>query len=58
MLSIEKCKEILTVGEKKYTEEEIKIIREFLYQIANYEKEIKNDKEEHKVCEIQTRLDR
>ena len=34
MLSIEKCKEILVNSEIKYTDEQIKVIREYLYKLA------------------------
>lgn len=34
MLSIEKCNQILNQKEKKYNEEKIKAIRDFLYQMA------------------------
>jgi hypothetical protein len=34
MLSIEKCNEILNKKEKTYTKEEVKAIREVLYQFA------------------------
>lgn len=37
MISIEKCKIELKNSERKYTEEEIKKIRELLYQIATIE---------------------
>jgi hypothetical protein len=34
MLSIEKCNEILNKKEQKYTKEQVKEIRDYLYQIA------------------------
>jgi len=35
MLSISKCKRIINKkGQRKYSDEEIKVIRNFLYQIA------------------------
>jgi len=34
MLSIEKCKKILNKKEKKYTDEQIKKLRNFLYILA------------------------
>ena len=37
MLSFEKCKEILNNEEKKYTDDEIKIIRNFLYQLGHFD---------------------
>jgi hypothetical protein len=39
MLSNEKCKAILNSGDKKYSDEEITIIKEFLYQLAYLEYE-------------------
>lgn len=35
MLSIEKCKQILTKGGANYTDEEVKRIRELLYQLGH-----------------------
>lgn len=34
MITIEKCKKILNCSERKYTDDEVKKIREFLYQIS------------------------
>jgi hypothetical protein len=34
MISLEKCNELLNKKEKKYTQEQIKVIRETLSQIA------------------------
>jgi len=34
MITIEKCKHILNKVERKYTDDEIKKIREFLYKIS------------------------
>lgn|GEM_PF-1439691 len=34
MLSIERCNEILNKKEQKYTKEQVKAIRDYLYQIA------------------------
>jgi hypothetical protein len=34
MLSIERCSEILNKKEQKYTKEEVKAIRDYLYQFA------------------------
>jgi len=42
MLSLERCKELLNKGKKKYKDEEIKFIREFLYQFAELEIENEN----------------
>jgi hypothetical protein len=37
VLTIDNCKNILNKGERKYSEEEIRKIREFLYLIAEIE---------------------
>jgi hypothetical protein len=37
MLSIGECKKTLSKGEKKYTDSEIKQIREILYELAHIE---------------------
>jgi hypothetical protein len=48
MLSLERCKKILNNGKRKYTDEEVKQIRDYLYMIAELqfeneaETEIKN----------------
>ena len=39
MLSINYCENILNKKGKKYDKEEIKIIRDFLYSLANIDKE-------------------
>ena len=46
MLSLEKCKKILNNGKKKYTDEEVKQIREYLTMLA--EIQIENEKQELK----------
>jgi len=43
MLSLERCKEILKNGKRKYPDEELKRLREFLYLIA--ELQLENEKE-------------
>tara|TARA_B110000977_G_scaffold175084_1_gene229546 strand:- start:514 stop:660 length:147 start_codon:yes stop_codon:yes gene_type:complete len=43
MLSIEKCNEILNKKEKTYTKEEVKTIREVLYQFAEIVYEYKKE---------------
>lgn len=43
MLTILECKKILNKGERKYTDEEIKMIREFLYTVAEIENENKGN---------------
>jgi len=37
MINIEQCRKILNNGERKYKDEEIRQIRDFLYQLANLE---------------------
>jgi len=37
MINIEQCGKILNNGERKYKDEEIRQIRDFLYQLANLE---------------------
>lgn len=44
MLSIERCKEILNKGTKKFSNEEIKEIRDYLYLIADIELSLVNVK--------------
>ena len=46
MLSIEICKKILNTDKKKYTDEEIKQIREFLYQMVQIQIEFEEDNNE------------
>jgi hypothetical protein len=43
VLNLETCKKILNNGKKKYTEEEVKQIREILYMYA--ELQLENEKE-------------
>ena len=42
MISIEECKKILNTGKTKYTTEQIKEIREYLYFLAKLEIEFHN----------------
>ena len=46
MLTLEQCKRILNKGERKYSEEEIRSIREFLYIIAEIENNDFNTEED------------
>lgn len=39
MISIEHCKKILNKGKRKYTDEEVKQIREFLFLLAELQLE-------------------
>jgi len=45
MLSIEKCSKILNKNQRKYTQEQVKTVREKLYQLAEiiYEFKTTND---------------
>ena len=45
MLSLDICKKILNKENKKYNDEEVKLIREFLYQLAELELENDDKKE-------------
>jgi hypothetical protein len=42
MLTIEACKKVLNNGNRKYSDEEVKEIREFLYAIAEFQIEMEN----------------
>lgn len=42
MLSLEICKKILNEGQKKFNDEQVKMIREYLYLVATLE--IENNK--------------
>lgn len=49
MLSIQQCKRILENSGKKYSESEVKLIRQLLYQLANidydfYKESLRNGK--------------
>jgi hypothetical protein len=43
MISIEDCRRILNKGKRKYTNDQIKIIREYLYQFAEIELKIREE---------------
>lgn len=45
MLTLQKCKEILNQGKKKYNDEEIKQIREYLYLLIELQIENENENE-------------
>jgi len=47
VLNLETCKKVLNNGKKKYTDEEVKQLREYLYMIAELqlENESKNQSE-------------
>lgn len=42
MLNITESKRILNAGDRKYTDEEIKLIREYIYFVAKIQVEIEN----------------
>ena len=43
MITLEKCKEILKNKDRKYKDDEIKIIREYLYFLGGLQLEIENN---------------
>jgi len=43
MITIEECKKVLNKGERKYKDEEIKKIREYLYFIGSLQLEVDNN---------------
>tara|TARA_B110000444_G_C18243566_1_gene324232 strand:+ start:311 stop:451 length:141 start_codon:yes stop_codon:yes gene_type:complete len=46
MISIELCKKILNKKEKKYSNEQVKVIRDYLYQMAIIIEELKTKENE------------
>ena len=44
MIPLKLCKEILNKGSKKYSDEEIEIIRDFLYEMGMIQIEVENNK--------------
>ena len=44
MIVLEQCKNILNSKERKYKDDEIKLIREYLYFIGGLQLEIENNK--------------
>ena len=44
MITLENCKKILNRTDKKYTDEEVKLIRAYLYLMAQIQLEIENNK--------------
>lgn len=42
MLNLERCKELLNKGNRKFTNDEIKEIRDYLYLIADIELSLQN----------------
>lgn len=43
MITLENCKKILNKTNKKYTDEEVKLIRAYLYMMAQIQLEIENN---------------
>ncbi|GAB6009126.1 hypothetical protein [Dysgonomonas reticulitermitis] len=48
-MSIEECKKILNKGKRRYTDEEVKMIREYLYQFAEIELKIREENDVSKL---------
>ena len=46
MLSIELCEKVLNKKEKKYTKEQVKVIRDYLYQMTKVIDELKSKNNE------------
>ena len=42
MLTLKMCKEVLNKGDKKFSDNEIELIRNFLYEIASIQIEVEN----------------
>lgn len=42
MLTLAESKKILNAGERKYTDEEVKLIREYIYFVAKLQIELEN----------------
>ena len=42
MLTLNMCKEVLNKGDKKFSDNEIELIRNFLYEIASIQIEVEN----------------
>ena len=43
MIALDKCEKILNKGEKKYNQDEIKQIRDYLYLMASLQMETENN---------------
>ena len=48
VLTLDYCKAILNQGERTYSTDEVRIMREFLYQVAGIEMENNEDKTERR----------
>jgi hypothetical protein len=44
MLSLEESKKILNAGDRKYTDEEVKQIRDYIYTVARIQVDMENGK--------------
>lgn len=44
MIPLKLCKEILNKGSKKYSDKEIEMIRDFLYEMGMIQMEVENNK--------------
>lgn len=44
MLSLEESKKILNAGDRKYTDEEVKQIRDYIYTVAQIQVDMENGK--------------
>ena len=44
MIPLKLCKELLNKGSKKYSDEEIEMIRDFLYEMGMIQIEVENNK--------------
>ncbi len=44
MIPLKLCKEILNKGSKKYSDKEIEMIRDFLYEMGMIQIEVENNK--------------
>jgi hypothetical protein len=51
VLTLDYCKAILNQGERKFNTEEVRMIREFLYQVAGIEMENNETKEKEDECD-------
>ena len=58
MVSIEKCKAELVKSNRKYSDEEIKKIRDLLYQIATIEYDKFKTESIHKSIDVQKSINR
>ena len=50
MIGLDKCREILSKGERRYNSEQIKMLREYLYLIGQFDIESKQIKTINNEC--------